>query len=235
MKIYKDILNVLRIETVYVLSKGILHMCFPLEIRKNTWTVSCDSADLGGKVILKVKFNGSFVYLESKIMYKEQDSLCAFIYEIDIDEDEWKKDNFKFVFFQMLREMEEQASEWNKRKESRYDIGLDEQRLKAICFKSPEQTVIVDKMQLPCVVNNISYNGAKITTYQADFKKDKKICLCLSFVQPIEQIPIIANVRNCFLKTMIDRKIVSIVSVKYENAPYEFKTRLDSFIKKIGE
>ncbi|WP_149554541.1 hypothetical protein [Treponema pectinovorum] len=233
MKIYKDILNALRIQTVYVLSKEILYMCFPIEIIKDTWTISCDSANLYGQVILKLKFNGVFIYLKATIIKKEQESLNAFIYELNIDESEWKKDNLKYVFFQILREMEEQATQWNKRSENRYDIGLDSKRIKAINFKSPQQIIVIDRRSLPCVVNNISYNGAKITTYQADFKKEKKVCLYLSFIQPIEQIAIIANVRNSFVKTTIDNKVVSIVSLKYENAQYEYKTRLDDFIKKV--
>ncbi len=157
----------------------------------------------------------------------------AFIYEIEIDENEWKKDNFRYVFFQMLLEMEEQVMEWNKRSENRYEIGLDEKKIKAINFKKAEQIIVIDKHQLPCVINNISYNGAKITTYQADFKKDKKVCLYLSFIQPIKQIPIIGDVRNCLLKTTIDNKIVSVASLKFENAPYEYNLRLNDFIKKM--
>jgi len=64
MKIYKDILNALKIENVYVISNKVLFMCVPLEIKKNFWLISCDSAGLSGEVILKVKFNGSFIYLK---------------------------------------------------------------------------------------------------------------------------------------------------------------------------
>ena len=235
MKIYKDILKILRIESVYILADGMLYMCIPLEINDTTWFVSTETDGLSGKIILKVKFNGSFIYFQAKINRKKQAFLNSFTYELEIDSEEKKKDNFKFIFFTMIMEMAEKEEEWNKRSEKRYEIGLDEKKLQAISFKSPEQIIVADKLQLPCVVNNLSYNGAKITTLEGNFTKDKKVCLYLSFVRPIEQIPIIANVRNCFLKTTAENKNVSIISIKFENAPYEYKKRLDDFIKNTGQ
>lgn len=233
MKIYKDILNALRIEATYVLTNETTYMCIPLEIKNNTWVIACDSNYISGKVILKVKFNGSNIYLNTKIKKQEQDAYNSFIYEIEIDEEEKKKDNFKYVFFTMIYEMEEKCSEWNKRSEERYEIGLDEQRLNAISFKSPEQIIVIEKLQLPCVVNNISYNGAKITTMEASFQKEKKVCLYLSFTKPIEQIPMIATVRNCFLKTTKENVNMSIVSMQYDEPSYEYKQRIHDFIKKM--
>lgn len=235
MKIYKDILNALKIETAYILANEILYMCIPHEIKKDTWYVSCDSNALKDAVVLKVKFNGSFIYLKSRILRKEQDSLHTFTYELEIEPEEKKKDSLKLAFFTMIKEMEETSEEWNKRKENRYDIGLDKARLKAVSFKTAEQIIVADKIQLPCVVNNISYSGAKITTMEGNFHKDKKICLYLSFINPIEQIPLIATIKNCFLKTTMENKPVSVLSIKYENSPYEYKKRLDSFIKKLAD
>lgn len=230
MKIYKDILNALKIETVYIISGEILYMCIPTEIKGLTWYISTETDRLNANIILKVKFNGSFLYLQAKIICKKQDYLSSFSYELEIEKSEENKDNFKLTFFKMINEMEEKSKQWDKRKEKRYDIGLDENKIKSINFKSPEQIVVTDKIQLPCVVNNLSYSGAKVTTLEGNFSKDKKICLYLSFVQPIEQIPIIANVRNCYLKTTAENKILSVLSLKYEETPYEYKQRLDNFI-----
>ncbi len=72
MKIYKDILEALRIETVFILANKLLYMCFPVEIKKNTWIVSCDSSNLEGDVIFKIKFNGSFINLNSRILKKDK-------------------------------------------------------------------------------------------------------------------------------------------------------------------
>lgn len=233
MKLSKDMLNALKIESSYVLCNGELFMCQPLEIRKNEWFVSCDSDKLSGEIRLKVKFNGSFIYLKAMIERKEQNSFFSFTYTIEISKEENNADNFKFVFFRRLSEMEEQANLWNKRKEERYDIGLDEKKIEKINFKSPEQSLVVDKQILPCIVNNISYSGAKITSVDGAFQKDKKICLYLSFVSPIEQIPLLATVKNCFIKSTAEKKIVSIISVKFDNPTYEYKKRLDAFIERL--
>lgn len=235
MKIYKDILSILRIESVYIIADGMVYMCIPLEIKNNIWFVSTETDGLSGDIMLKVKFNGSFIYMQARIKRENQEYLNSFTYELEINPEEKKKDNFKFVFFTMITEMEEKAEEWNKRSENRYEIGLDEEKLQAICFKGPEQIIVADKLQLPCVVNNLSYSGAKITTLEGNFQKDKKVCLYLSFIRPIEQIPIIANVKNCFLKTTAESKNVSVMSLQFENAPYEYKKRLDDFIKFTGQ
>ena len=39
-------------------------------------------------------------------------------------------------------------------KEERYDIGLDEVNNKNIQFKTFEQVIICDKVQLPCVIKH---------------------------------------------------------------------------------
>ena len=117
MKIYKDILNALKIENVYVISNKVLFMCVPLEIKKNFWLISCDSAGLSGEVILKVKFNGSFIYLKSKISIKEQDTFNSFTYELEVDTEEQEKDRFKYMFFTMIYTLEEEYEKWNKRSE----------------------------------------------------------------------------------------------------------------------
>ena len=61
MKIYKDILKALSIDTVYILNKKTLYMCMPVEINKDRWSVLCDSDSIEGKSALKVKYHGSFI------------------------------------------------------------------------------------------------------------------------------------------------------------------------------
>ncbi len=234
MKISKDILQHLHIETVYIVTSDNLYLCCPIEILKDRWSVACDSDNLEGKVRLKVKYHGSFIYLDSVITKKSQENLYSFTYEVVIDEEEWAKDRLKETFFRELQKIQEQTEGWNRRKEERYDIGLDEKRQKLINFKTTEQTLISDKTQLPCLVNNISFSGAKITTLEGNFSKDKKVCLNLSFVQPIEQIPLIGTIKSCVIKSTLEKKIVSILSLHFDVSPIEFKKRLDRFIKLLN-
>lgn len=235
MKINKDVLNALRVETVYILCGGGLCLCAPLEIKGNRWCVSCDTDNIRGKVVLKVKFNGSFIYLDSEISRKNQDTYFSFIYELEISGDEKKKDSFKLAFFRKLEQMEMRAAEWDKRREERYEIGFDEKRIKALRLKTAEQILVTDKVQLPCLINNISYSGAKVTTLSGNFQKDKKVCLFLSFVSPIEQIPLIGIIKNCLIKSTDEKKLVAVLSLKFEDPSIDYKTRLDSFIRQTGE
>ena len=231
MKISKDILQHLHIETVYIVTNDNLYLCCPIEIIKDKWLVACDSDNLKGNVKLKVKYHGSFIYLDSLITKKSQENLYSFTYEIFIDEKELTKDRLKENFFIELHKIQQQTELWNRRKEERYDIGLDEKRQKLINFKTIEQTLISDKTQLPCLVNNISFSGAKITTLEGNFAKDKKVCLNLSFIQPIEQIPLIGTIKSCIIKSTLEKKIVSVLSLHFDISPIEFKKRLDRFIK----
>lgn len=235
MKIYKGILDALMIESVYVISNENIYMCIPLDIHDINWTVSCDSEFITGKIQLKVNFNGSFIYFNANIEKKDQETVSAFLYEIQIEEAEKKADNQKAVFFMILSEIEEDYKEYNRRKEERFEIGLDEQRIKVINFKDAEQKLIINKKQLPCVINNISYSGAKVTTEEENFEVNKRIGLCLSFINPIEQIFLIGTIRNCFIKTVKNESIVSILSLEFEQPPYEYNKRLQLFIKKISE
>ena len=235
MKVYKEILEALKIESVYVISDDTTFMCYPLEIEDTKWKVSCDSEFLSGKIKLKVNFFGDNFYLSASIERIKQEDSCSFIYEVVINEAEKKDSIQKNIFFMMLFDMEKDSREWNKRKEERYEIGLDEERISAIGFKSPEHIIVSGKKQLPCVVNNISYSGMKLTTMEGDFEKGKKVCICLSFVNPIEQIAIIGTIRNCFIKTTKSGEIVSVLSLEFKMPHYEYNKRVQKFIESLLE
>lgn len=235
MEFNKDILNFLNIETSYIVTEDKLCMCMPLRFSGLTFFVSSDSGDLTGKVKFKVKFHGSFIYLDSIIIKRTNETMYSFVYELGIMDYEKDKDSFKKTFFLQLKKMEEQSESWNKRKEIRYDIGLDEKLGELLNFKSMEQVLIADKIQLPCIINNISYSGAKITTLEGKFSKDKLVCLNLSFKNPIEQIPLVASIKNCFIKSTNEKKIISVLSIKYDYSPISYKQRIDSYIQALNE
>lgn len=235
MKITKDILKILKIENIYIVKDETLYVGIPYEINDIKWIMFCDSDTLEGIIQLKIKYHDSYIYFESTITKIEQEENCSFMYELNIKETEKNKDEFKKAFFEELNKMEAQAEIWNQRKEERYEIGLDEGKIRIIGFKDAEQKVITDKLQLPCIINNISYSGAKITTLESSFQKNSKIGLCLSFTNPIEQIPLIAEIRNCCLKTGKDKTIFAILSLQFEETVIEYKQRIDNYIKKINE
>ncbi|MBO4858725.1 MAG: PilZ domain-containing protein [Treponema sp.] len=233
MKINKDVLNAMKIETIYVIKNDTIHQCMPLEMEGQNWSVAADSDGISGNIKLKVKFNGSFIYMEAEIEKKEQDELYSFTYDIKINEKETEGDDFKKAFFERISEITKMSEQWNKRKEERYDIGLDEKKIEMIRFRKPEQTAVFEKKQLPCLVNNMSYSGAKVTTMNADFQTGKRICIMYSFKNPIEQIPVTGIIRNCMIKTISEKVIISILSIEYEESPFSYKARMDSFIEEL--
>ena len=235
MKVYREILEALKIESVYVISDDTTFMCYPMEIEDTKWKVSCDSEFLEGKIKLKVNFYGNNLYLSAGIRKIEQEESCSFIYEVEIDEKEKKDTLQKNIFFMMLFDMEEDSREWNKRKEERYEIGLDEERIRAIGFKNPEHIIVSEKKQLPCVVNNISYSGMKLTTMEGNFEKGRIVCICLSFVNPIEQIALLGIIRNCFIKTTKSGEIVSVLSIEFMQPSFEYNKRIQKFITSLLE
>ncbi len=86
MKIYREILEAMKIDSVYVIYNDTTYMCYPLEIEDTKWIVSCNSDSLNGNIKLKVNFYGENLYLESHIIKKEQEDSCAFTYDIQINE-----------------------------------------------------------------------------------------------------------------------------------------------------
>ena len=133
MKICSDILNLLKIETVYLIADHKIYMCMPLEIKDKTWFVACDTDNLSGNVELKIKYRGSFIYLNCTIMRKENNTLYSFTYEITITEDLNNIDNFKYSFLKEIKDLEARDKTWNKRKEERFELGLDENVCSSIC------------------------------------------------------------------------------------------------------
>lgn len=235
MDFNKDILNFLKIESCYIVAENKICMCMPLKFSGMTFFVGCDTGELSGNVRFKVKFHGSFIYLDSLIVSKPDENIYSFVYELGIMDYEKNRDPFKSKFFSQLKQMEDQSESWNKRKEIRYEIGLDEEKKELMNFKGIEQILVADKVQLPCIINNISYSGAKITTLEGKFSKDKLVCLNLSFKNPIEQIPLVASVKNCLIKSTAEKKIVSVLSIKFDYSPISYKKRIDNYIQALNE
>ena len=235
MQVNKDILKYLKIETCYILANNTTYLCMPIEIKKHSWFIVCDSGELSGFVKLKIKYRNSFIYFNTQIISAPTETHYGFTYELIFDEKDINKDEFIKTFFADVNKTITLDNQWNKRKEERYEIGLNENLLELIKFKSFEQSIVIDKSRLPCLVNNISYGGAKLTTTEGNFSKDTTLMLELSFIKPIEKIYILGFVRNCLIKSTSDKKIISILSIKFSEKviPINFKMRLDEFIENL--
>ena len=236
MKINKDILKALEIENIYLQSNNNLFRCIPLKIKKDCWIISTETDTLTEIVTVKIKFDGVFIKFNAVIdSFIEDSGLHSFIYVINLIYTKSELDDNQKLFFSKLSEMENKHKEWNKRKEERYDIGVDEQKGEMLNLKSLEQVVIFENIQLPCVINNLSYSGAQITTLESDFFKEKKLVLSLSFIRPIEQVQILATIKHASIKILSNNQTISILSVKFDSSPLEYKERLSNYIKQLEQ
>ena len=235
MRINNDILNALRIEAIYIQKDNDLLMCVPLKMKESYWIISTEVNSLVGEITLKIKYNSNYIKVRGEVdTFLEYSGIHAFLYTIKIIRDENLDENQR-EFFLTLDEMEHKQQEWNKRCEERYDIGTNESKGQMFGLKSLEQMLIFNHVQYPCLLNNVSFSGAKLTTYEADYYKGKKIILCLSFHNPIEQLQIVATIKNASIKILENQQTISILSIQFDSTPIEYKYRLEKFIKELED
>lgn len=233
MKLSNEVLQYLNIESFYVIQNEKYCMCLPLEVHLGTWKISIDtdSLDENKPAKLKIKTKGNFELFPIAIKQITADDILGFVYEATIID----TNACKTGILQKIEEIESKIQSWNHRKEERYDIGTSEEKAQLMNFKNIEQNIIVDNQNLPCVINNVSYSGVKLTTLEANFYVDKKLLLCLSFNNPIEQIHLVGTVRNCLLKNIKDKLNMSVVSLEFEESPISYKERLTKYINKLNK
>lgn len=231
MKTSRNIFNALGIEATYILCKKDCRLCAVQEIKGNSWIVATDLANQDGDAVLKIKYRGTFIYISFTIASCSCTGIYRYTYELAIKGKKEKESAMSFAFFQELKGMEQKQNEWNRRKEKRYDIGADEKKAAVIGFRAIEQKAYFAGIgEFPCVINNLSFSGAKLTTYANSCSKGMKACICLDFVSPIEQIPIMATIKDCSIENVNHKSMLSIVSVKFDDSPVEYKERLSKFI-----
>jgi len=235
MKITNDLLNAMHIESVYIQTETQLYLCCPLKIKEDLWLISTGINSLEGKIKLKIKYNSNFIALDAVIdSYIEDSGLHSFIYVIKITSEKNGFSDEQKELLSTINYMETKYNEWNKRKEERYNIGTNDKMGELLRLKSLEQNIVFSNLQLPCIINNISYSGAKITTMESEFFNEKKVILCLSFVRPIEQIQILATIKHATVLTLSENKNVSVLSLNFDKSPLSFKERLTTFIKELS-
>lgn len=239
MRIYGDILSALKIEQVLLFKDGDAFACAVIEISGKDWNFNSDSPFLSGEGKIRIRFNGNRLAFRAEIKQdrsEESGNGGGFSYSakfLELVEGEKEDEE---ALFEGVSNMEGRVSEWDKRHEERYEIGLDEQKISALGLKRADQIVSDGRFQYPCVLNDISFSGAKITTDAKSFKKGSGACLSLSFVRPIECISIMAEAVASRVLPAGESKVVSVVSLHFLNpVPIEYKERLSNFIETFKE
>lgn len=231
VKIRKDILEYLQIEHLFI--TGMKNsFCNLIEIEKNEWIVTMDSDINDEKAILNVKTNG--VYIEVPVLINKKGST---VYSLQIQKNKCRKKLF-LELQERIIQLENNHAQWEKRKEDRYVIA--DKNVDKFNLEQATQNIVQNKIQIPCVINNVSFCGANITTIMTDkveFKANSEIVLILRFVKPIEQIILKAYIQSVGVKTAnnSDRYKFAILALKLIEPPLSYKTRLNNYIDAISQ
>lgn len=232
MKIYKDILEHLKLESIHVRMKGENYFGVPLEMEANNWVLALDGKEeIQGEGILCVRRGNDIyewpVYL-TKIINNEAYSIYSCIHKCVININQLTDKDMELL--DEIRNVEKQTERWNKRKEERFVIKED---IEGIGFDSAEQQIITIDDTLPCFINNVSYSGSQVVTVCSYMPKGKVICLNLGFKNPTERIPIKATVRHYEeLKNTNDK--LAVVSMEFDHAPLAWQQRMNRLIESIN-
>lgn len=224
MRVTRDILNYLKVTSIYIIKGSAIHACVPVDVDGDIWKISTDTGDLSGNALIRLRCDGKDYCFKVRVISESSADNFSFTYTVQLSDK--KESNLFLLEFHVL---EQKFRLWEKRKEERYDIGFDEEKIRRFRLKGFEQKVIVQKLTLPCVVHNVSFSGAKITTVDAHFSKERKVFLFLSFTSPIEQVLLPAYIRNLSLKD-VGGQVAATLSLEFEDAPIAYKQRVADFI-----
>ena len=224
MRITKDILNYLNVTGIYIVKSGEIHVCVPVEVEGSVWRISTDTQSLSGTALIHIKRSGQDHYFKVEVVEQTAQDNFAFTYIVRL-----KDPKEQDLFLMEFAVIEQKMKGWEKRREERYEVGFDEERIKAFRLKTYEQKVIVNRLTLPCVLNDISFSGAKLTTVDSHFSKERRVFLFLSFTSPIEQVLVPARIKAVALREVAGQ-MAATLSLEFEEAPIAYKQRVADFV-----
>lgn len=229
MLVTAKILEYFSIRQILIIRDGERHPCEPADIESDRWIVTSDSGDLAGNALIQFKHDDCLYMLKVRLAPVTDGENFTFTYEAALRDDGERR-----KFDEGFRKIREHMDSWNKRREERYDIGLDEKKIAMLSLRDCEQAVICEKTELPAAVSNISYSGARLVTAEGNYSKNRPVFLMLSFVDPIETVPITCAVRN-HLPAESGGVRMSVISVEFVEPPVEFNMRMEAFIKRLTD
>lgn len=226
IKVYKDILEKLKIENVFLTGETNA-FCTVFEIEGDKWVVSTDKNFYTDSAVLNIKTDGEYMEIPVKI-----DGIENGLYRIALSSS--RKKQFS-ALMQRIEELEKNHEIWEKRKEERFNVGI--KKSGDFLLSKPEQTILYDKKELPCLVNNVSFSGANITTVSfsgSEFRRGTEVFLVLKFNSPIERIILKANIQSVAVKSSHEntRLKFALLSMQIINPPLSYKERINAFIHK---
>jgi len=235
MRVYKDISNELSLNNCFLIWKNKNFFCNILDISGNIWTIAIDADfTVEGECQLIINYNNERLvfpcYVDTVPTDKLFISSCIKRCIISTSLSEEAEINY----IKKVRNIEKQQYHWNKRKEERYDIKFD---IEKIQFSSPQQQLISRQETLPCFIENISYGGAKLITYESRYEINDKIVINYSFTNPPEIIDVPSYIRHIISRPLNENNGDRLISlcVEYDHAPLSFQNRMIKFVERINK
>ena len=234
MRIYKDILEELSMNSMYLICKNQNFFCTPLDISGNVWTLAVDADfTISGNCELVINTYQGRLIFNGQIGTVETNEISVFtcihrcILSLNMASDK------EIEFIKKVREVESEQYKWNKRREERFEIKTD---IADIQLASPQQKIILKDDTQPCFINNISFSGAQLLTYDGRYEIGGKLVVSYSFTNPPEEVQIPSYIRHIITqppKENMDR--LTVLCLEYDHAPRSFQKRMQAFVERLAE
>jgi hypothetical protein len=220
---HKDVLDYLGIEHAF-LTGARNEFCTFLEIStEGRWVIAVGGQWEDGTAVLNLKYRGA--YLEWPVVINTKDT---FSWYMKIEGGEWKRS----PVFEGIQALEKDESLWNKRKETRFAVGAGLSGV--LGLRKAEQKVILAEREQPCMVNDVSFRGIKLTTFDTgELKRGDQAAVLLDFTAPIERIVLKGTIQRIVIKTgeRGGRPVrFAVISLRFEDPPLAFRRRMGAFI-----
>jgi hypothetical protein len=230
VKTGRDVLEHLGIDHTFLTGPRNV-FCTLLEVSSaEPWIAAIDRPWEGPEAVLNIKYRG--IYHERPVMIEKRD---AFTYRLVFagvpGGPPWE------ALWESIRTLEADESLWNKRKEDRYPLGT-------ACsprfgLKRAEQKAVLSGKEYPCLINDISFNGVKITALDGgNIQRGHEAAVVLDCINPLERLILTGTIQSLMLKSgeqpsAGSRRPVrfAIVSLQLPDPPLAFKQRLGAFIR----
>lgn len=230
MKVTKELLEHLKVNSISINNAGKNILCFLERVEKGTWTFSLPKKidfQKTEEVFFQVKFYEEECYTLSARILDFGEDWCEVKPEIETENARLK------AFLTLISDMEAKYESFGRRKEDRIKIGKENARSFGLC--KLEQTLFLPgiKLSQPCVVLDASVHGiCVITPGTKAISEEENFCLKLDFKKP-EQIVILKAHKVYSKLTKTEQKSFLTLSCQLlEPIHFAWKERVIAMIEK---
>lgn len=187
-KLSNEVINYLGIKNTYfLLADGITSLVKPMYIAPQKWEIiSASPLPEFGTLIIELRNNVKYSVLCSVSQLSNNFNSYLLMFENQLDQ----------AFIDRLSKFHQITSASEKRRESRYNIGIE--NWKTFGLSKPEVQIVFDSKTYKCIINNVSVHGALLTGETASISQNgSMINFVCSFNDPAANVFQNALIVNC--------------------------------------